>query len=116
MASGPDNHFNKAALSLGTAIASPNANGFLDAGVDLAGFLADWLVVPEGVLLPVEGLALEELLGNGSELFIAKAAKSVGVDFGKVHLDISSTAQPDSASSHSIRRLQALSVDYRAAP
>ncbi len=53
--------------------------------MDLAGFVADWLVVPEGVLLPVEGLALEELLGNGGELFIAEAAKSVGVNFGKVH-------------------------------
>ena len=42
----------------------PNANGFLGAGVDLAGFVTDWLVVPEGVLLPVEGLALEELVGQ----------------------------------------------------
>ena len=70
MASGPNNHFNKTAFSLGRAIASPNANGFLGAGVDLAGFVADWLVVPEGVLLPVEGLALEELLGNGGKFFI----------------------------------------------
>jgi hypothetical protein len=57
--------------------------------VDLAGFVADWLVVPEGVLLPVEGLALEELLGNGSELFIAKTAEAVGVDLGKVHILVS---------------------------
>ena len=63
-----DNHLNEAAFSLGTAIASPNANGFLGAGVDLAGFLADWLVVPEGVLLPVEGLALEELLASTQAL------------------------------------------------
>jgi len=67
-----DNHFHQARFSLGTAIASPNANGFLGAGVDLAGFLADWLVVPEGVLLPVEGLALEELVGNGCKGFIAQ--------------------------------------------
>ena len=67
-----DNHFHQARFSLGTAIASPNANGFLGTGVDLAGFLADWLVVPEGVLLPVEGLALEELVGNGCKGFIAQ--------------------------------------------
>ena len=86
MASGPNNHLNKAALSLGTAIASPNTNGFLRAGVDLAGFLADWLVVPEGVLLPVEGLALEELLGNGGKFFIAKGTQAARVNRSKVHL------------------------------
>ena len=85
MASCSDDHFNQTGFSLGTAIASPNANRLLDAGVDLAGFLADWLVVPEGVLLPVEGLALEELLGNGGELFIAEVAEAVWVDLGKIH-------------------------------
>ena len=80
-----DNHLNEAALSLAAAIASPNANGFLDAGVDLAGFLADWLVVPEGVLLPVEGLALEELLGNSRKFFIAQVAEVVRVNRCKVH-------------------------------
>lgn len=80
-----DNHFHQARFSLGTAIASPNANGFLDAGVDLAGFLADWLVVPEGVLLPVEGLALEELLGNGGKFFIAKGTQAARVNRCKVH-------------------------------
>jgi hypothetical protein len=39
--------------------------------VDLAGFVADWLVVPEGVVLPVESLALEELVGNSRKFFIA---------------------------------------------
>ena len=81
-----DNHLNEAALSLAAAIASPNANGFLGTGVDLAGFLADWLVVPEGVLLPVEGLALEELLGNSRKFFIAQVAEVVRVNRCKVHL------------------------------
>ena len=67
----PNDHFNKTRFCLGATIASPNANGFLGAGVDLASFVADWLVVPEGVLLPVEGLALEELVGNSRKFVIA---------------------------------------------
>jgi hypothetical protein len=71
LACGSDDHFDQARLSFGAAVTSPNANGFLDAGVDEAGFVADWLVVTEGVLLPVEGLALEECVGNGCEFFIS---------------------------------------------
>jgi hypothetical protein len=68
---GTDDHFHQATFRFAAAIASPNANGFLDTGVDLAGFVADWLVVPEGVVLPVESLALEELVGNSRKFFIA---------------------------------------------
>ena len=53
--------------------------------MDLAGFLADWLVVPEGVLLPVEGLALEELLGNSRKFFIAQFTQAARVNRCKVH-------------------------------